>query len=372
MKVLFLLPYPLNSAPSQRFRFEQYFRYLDKIGAEYKVQSFLAEKAWEVLYKKGNIWQKFWGVLRGFLGRDWQMLNLTPFDLVFIHREAAPIGPPLYEWWIAKVWKKKIIYDFDDAIWLPNTSDENSLVAELKWHSKVANICKWAWKVSAGNAYLANYARSYNDNVVVMPTTIDLGYHNSSSSGSGLPAGVHGKKEGSGLKDLVIGWTGTHSTLPYLDLVFNTLDILSSKLNFQFLIISNQPPNKQLANGSWQLWQKETEIENLNKIDIGIMPMPDDQWTRGKCGFKALQFMALGKPVVASPVGVNTEIIEDGKNGFLANSEDEWIDKLLRLIEDPELRESLGKAGRQTVLERYSVEANKGKFLGLFGLESGN
>jgi glycosyltransferase involved in cell wall biosynthesis len=165
---------------------------------------------------------------------------------------------------------------------------------------------------------------------------------------------------------LVIGWTGTHSTSAYLEGIYSALETLNKKYNFKFLVISNKQPSRQLAVDSWQEWQKETEIEDLDQIDIGIMPMPDNDWTRGKCGFKALQFMALGKPVVASPVGVNTEIIQDGVNGFLASAEEEWVEKLSRLIEDPELRERLGKAGRKTVVERYSVEANKEKFLNLF------
>jgi glycosyltransferase involved in cell wall biosynthesis len=371
MKVLFLVPYPLDSAPSQRFRFEQYFRYLDERGIEYKAQSFLDNKAWKVLYSQGKKWQKFLSVVRGFFRRDWQMLTIWSYDVVFIHREAAPIGPPLYELWI-KLWGKKIIYDFDDAIWLPNTSDENRVVAGLKWHSKVAEICSWAWKVSVGNEYLADFGRRNildQEMVVVTPTTIDMGYHKSGGSTLRPFDQAQGGSGRLGPRDslpLVIGWTGTHSTSAYLEGIYSALETLNKKYNFKFLVISNKQPSRQLAVDSWQEWQKETEIEDLDQIDIGIMPMPDNDWTRGKCGFKALQFMALGKPVVASPVGVNTEIIQDGVNGFLASAEEEWVEKLSRLIEDPELRERLGKAGRKTVVERYSVEANKEKFLNLF------
>ena len=242
MKILFLVPYPLDSAPSQRFRFEQYFKYLEEKGITYKVQSFLDEKAWKVLYRKGGKWKKFWGVIRGFLRRDWQMLNLFGYNLVFIHREAAPIGPPLYEWWIAKVLKKKIIYDFDDAIWLPNTSDGNSIVSGMKWHCKVGDNCSLAWKVSAGNEYLAEYARRNvvdQEKVVVMPTTIDIGYHKSE-----IPERVRDD-------ELVIGWTGTHSTAAYLENLVPVVDTLSKKYDIKFLVISNKQPSRQSAVGSW-------------------------------------------------------------------------------------------------------------------------
>ena len=293
------------------------------------------------------------------------MWTIWSYDYIFIHREVAPIGPPLYEFWI-NLWKRKIIYDFDDAIWLPNTSDENRAVAKLKWHSKVADICSWSWKISVGSEYLAEFARRNiveQERVVVMPTTIDMRYNR-----PGIPASPSGGPEHVRDDVVVIGWTGTHSTLPYLEQIEGTLEAISKKYNFKFLVISNQPPKRQYANSSWQEWRKESEVEDLDQIDIGIMPMPDNEWTQGKCGFKALQYMALEKPVVASPVGVNREIIQDGNNGFLAETDEEWIEKLSKLIENPELRQKIGIAGRQTVLKRYSVEANRKNFLNLFQL----
>jgi len=320
-----------------------------------QVQSFLDEKSWKILYEKGKSIRKIWSLITGFTKRSLKVLfGLHGYDLIFIHREASPIGPPIFEWWIAKVIRKKIIYDFDDSIWLANTSAENSLIANLKWHRKVTSICKWAWKVSTGNEYLAEYARLYNDNVVVIPTTIDTEYHQLE-----IPEQIRDDA-------LRIGWTGTHSTMEYLNIVKKALETLSEKYNISFLVISNQPSETAMENVKYLKWSKESEIEDLQKIDIGIMPMPDNEWTKGKCGFKALQFMALGKPVIASPVGANTDIIQDGINGFLASTNEEWVAKLSQLIEDPELREKLGKAGRQTVVEKYSLEANKQKYLDLF------
>ncbi len=301
--------------------------------------------------------QKTWAVIKGIARRKWQMLHLQKYDYVFIHREAAPLGPPFFEWWIAKVAGKKIIYDFDDAIWLPNTSDENRMVAKLKWHTKTASICKWVWKVSCGNEFLAGYAKKYNSNVVIIPTTIDLNYHTAKQDEVG------NKTRNEIVK---IGWTGSHSTIKYLDSLRNVIVQLVKTYQLEFIVISIHSPQWNIESLKFIEWNKETEIADLQTIDIGVMPLEVDDWAKGKCGFKALQFMALGKPVVASPVGANTQIIHDGVNGFLASSEKEWVKKLSLLIKNPELRRKLGKEGRKTVIEQYSVEANNDKYLQLF------
>ncbi|MEM7298386.1 MAG: glycosyltransferase family 1 protein, partial [Bacteroidota bacterium] len=146
MKILFLIPYPSGQAPSQRFRFEQYLRLLREQGYHLKVRPLMNESTWRHLYAHGDTLSKGWGIMIGYFKRIVDVIHAANTDLVFIHREAAPLGPPIFEWIIAKVLGKRIIYDFDDAIWLPNTSEQNSFVANLKWHSKVASICKWSWK----------------------------------------------------------------------------------------------------------------------------------------------------------------------------------------------------------------------------------
>ena len=136
MKVLFLVPYPLGQAPSQRFRFEQYFALLDSKGISYRVQSFLTEKGWRLIFQPGKIRYKAVAMITGMIRRIKALTQVAAFDIVFIHREACPFGPPVIEWMIVKVFRKKMIYDFDDAIWLANTSEENELAAFIKWHQK--------------------------------------------------------------------------------------------------------------------------------------------------------------------------------------------------------------------------------------------
>ncbi len=357
MTILFLVPYPLNRAPSQRFRFEQYFRFLEEKNIAYTVQSFLDDKSWTILYKKGHRMRKLLAVIKGLSRRIGQMLRLRGYDFVFIHREAAPPGPPVFEWWIAKIAGKKIIYDFDDALWLPDDMHENKLMAWLKWRKKTASVCKWAWKVSAGNSYLADYAGQYNARVALNPTTIDTAYHD---------APIKHENKDNHTSNIVIGWTGSHSTMKYLEPVLPVMEALEEIYRLEFLLISNKKPAWTMKSLQYQPWSEKTEVEDLRRIDIGIMPLPDDEWAKGKCGFKALQFMALNIPVVASPVGVNSILIHDNENGFLASTTEEWIEKLQLLIENPGLRKKFGIAGRKTVEESYSVNTNKENFLKLF------
>jgi glycosyltransferase involved in cell wall biosynthesis len=356
MKVLFLFPYPLGESPSQRFRFEQYFPLMEKAGIEFVSQSFWDLETWRILYQPGKTLKKAFGFLKGLVRRIQMLLTLATFDYVFIHRECAPVGPPLFEWLISMIFRKKVIYDFDDAIWLPNTSEENRLVSILKWPTKINFICRWSYKISCGNLYLCDYAYRYNRNIVLNPTTVDTEtLHNPR---------LYKKKSSN---DLVIGWTGSHSTLKYLDKMEGILQEVEQKYdNVSFTVIANQAPDLELKRMNFVKWSQENEISALAEFDIGIMPLTDDPWARGKCGFKALQYMAMEIPTIASPVGVNTTIIDDGVNGRLAASGKEWSKSLAELIENPELRLKLGKQGRETVIRNYSVRANADNFFSLF------
>ncbi|GAC1419416.1 MAG: glycosyltransferase family 4 protein [Flavisolibacter sp.] len=350
--ILFLVPYPLKKAPSQRFRVELFFSLLREQSIKYDVQCFFSEKTWAVLYNRGHILAKLSGVVLGFLKRSKLVLfSLHRYDYVFIHRETSPFGPPFFEWVIAKLWRKKIIYDFDDAIWV---SDSNmKIINWFKAFWKIGVICRWSYKVSAGNSYLAQYASQFNHKVIIIPTCVDtLKSHNQ-------------------LKDqynekVVIGWTGSHSTLFYLDLIEPILKKLAASDNILILIICNKPPSFSFPNLHFIQWDESSEIEDLLKINIGIMPLIANKWSEGKCGFKLIQYLSLGIPAVASPVGVNNIIIKQGINGFLCAEQDEWYTSLLSLVKDEDLRKKMGSNGRQGIIKSYSVLANSGTFLKLF------
>jgi glycosyltransferase involved in cell wall biosynthesis len=354
-KILFLAPYPPGQAPSQRFRFEQYLGALTEAGHTYQLEAFLSPGTWAILYKPGQAIAKAVGIAAGFGRRLGLLLRVPAYDFVFIHREAAPLGPPLLEWLVAKVLRKRIIYDFDDAIWLANTSEANRIAAGLKWHQKVASICRWAYKNSCGNAYLAAYARQFNPHSLVNPTTIDTEHLHNQVRDQAAPG------------RLVIGWTGTHSTLKYLDQIVPVLAQLEAEgLDFEFRVISNQPPALLLRSLVFVPWRKDTEIADLLAFHVGLMPLEDDQWAQGKCAFKALQYMALGIPALVSPVGMNTEVVQNDYNGYVCLTTADWEARLRQLLADPSLRQQLGGAARATVVARYSVQANQENFLRLF------
>ncbi|CAN5619774.1 N/A [soil metagenome] len=366
LKFLFLIPYPPGQAPSQRFRFEQYLQFisLPPLNAHYDLEPFLDEKTWKILYQKGHLFSKITGMIKGFARRKLLMLRTWKYDLVFIHREAAPLGPPIFEWIIAKIFRKKIIYDFDDAIWLPNTSKTNWFVAGLKGHGKVAKICKWSYKISVGNEFLADFARQYNDQVLLNPTTIDTdGLHQKTFFDEDSVENDLNKK---GKANFTIGWTGSHSTLPYLKLIKDALRKLEEKYEVRLVIIANQPPDIRIKNLEYKPWNKETEMADLLDFDVGIMPLVDDIWANGKCGFKALQYLSLGIPALVSPVGINTKIVTHGEEGFHCKTEADWVIYLEKLLLNPELRKEMGKKGRKKVEDDFSVKSNKENFLRLF------
>lgn len=354
-KILFLTPYPHGQAPSQRFRFEQYLPALTAAGHTYRLVSFLSPATWVILYKPGRALAKAAGIAAGFGRRLGLLARVPAYDFVFIHREAAPLGPPVLEWLIAKVLRKKIIYDFDDAVWLPNTSEANRMAAGLKWHHKVASICRWAYKNSCGNTYLAAYARQFNPRSLVNPTTIDTEHLHNQVRDQAAPG------------RLVIGWTGTHSTLKYLDQLVPVLAQLEAEgLDLEFRVISNQPPALPLRSLVFVPWRKDTEIADLLAFHVGLMPLEDDLWAKGKCAFKALQYMALGIPALVSPVGMNTEVVQNDHNGYVCTTAADWEMRLRQLLADSGLRQRLGVAARATVVAHYSVRANTANFLGLF------
>jgi glycosyltransferase involved in cell wall biosynthesis len=351
-RIFFIVPYPKHEAPSQRFRFEQYIPFLEENGYSIEIHPFYNYTTWQTLYSEGNILKKGLGVISSFLRRFGLLFKLRKADYLFIHREVAHVGPPIFEWIIAKVLNRRYIYDFDDAIWLPNYSETNARYHRLKAYWKVNYCMKWAYRISAGNEYLASYAKQYNGHVTIIPTTIDTSYHSITCDHDQVKP--------------VIGWTGTHTTMRYLDEIIPILKELEQHYDFTFLVISNEKPNYDLRSLEFVKWNKETEIEDLSRITIGVMPLQHDIWSEGKCGFKGLQYMALEIASIMSPVGVNTSIIHDGINGFLAGSPEEWKEKMEMLLKDKELRKKLGKAGKRTIDERYSIEANQDKYLKLF------
>jgi glycosyltransferase involved in cell wall biosynthesis len=291
--------------------------------------------------------------LSGFAHRLAGLFHYRHVDYVFIQREASPIGPPIFEWLYAKLLRKKIIYDFDDAIWIPNTTEGNKLAGYVKCYWKVKWICKWAYKVSVGNEFLAAYARRYNKNVVYNPTCVDMeNRYNKVAALNHHPP--------------VIGWTGSHSTIQFLAEGIPALQKLEQKETFRFVAICDRKPEFSLRSLEFSKWNTHTEIDDLTRLDIGIMPLKTDAWSEGKCGFKLIQYMSLGIPALASPVGVNSQIIDHGINGYLCHTDEDWVTYLSELLHNTEKRLAFGRHGREKMQKEFSVQSNAANFLSLF------
>jgi glycosyltransferase involved in cell wall biosynthesis len=341
IRVLALVPYPPGRAPGQRYRIEQWAPFLHREGVHVTLSPFLSQRGMEVLYKPGHVAVKGWETLRGYLGRFAEALQPTSADVIFVYREAALLGPAWIERLLAL--RRPLVFDFDDAIYLADTSQPNAWSRGLKSVTKVETICRMAHHVTVGNEFLARYARDRAREVTVIPSTIDTDAYR-----------VHPRARN---RVPVIGWTGSVTTVPYLMSLAPVLRRLREKQEFELRVIGAKVDIEGLAVRCLP-WRAETEPDDLRALDVGVMPLSGDEWSRGKCGMKALQYMALGIPPVVSPVGVNTTIVRDGVNGFYARTEEEWIDRMALLLEDELLRRSLGQEARRTVEESYSARTH--------------
>jgi len=338
-------------SPSQRFRLEQWAPHL---AADHNThldfEPFESPRLTELLYERGHVFKKGWWTLRDYARRAAVLKKAQSYDGVVIHREAALIGPAVYERLLAAE-GIRIIYDFDDAIWSPGQAWGNGLFSRLHFTSKTSSICKLATAVTTGNDFLADYARERNDTVFVVPTSIDLDRY---------PVLPEPPKD----KPFTVCWTGSNSTLVHFEHAREPLEQLAKRIPLVVKVICNRPPERPIAGAELQfvLWSPEREALELGGCHVGIMPLPDNEVSRGKCGLKALQCMATGRPVVASPVGVNREIVRDGESGFHASSTTDWVDALSKLAADTALRHRLGRNARATVERGYSAEISAAKF----------
>ena len=342
VKVLALSPIPEEGAGC-RFRVAQYIPYLREAGFDVTISAFYTPAFFQVVYRRGHYAKKAAMFLLQSARRLLELLSVTQYDLVLLYREAIPLGPPVLERLIAAR-GIPIVYDFDDAIFLPNVSEANKAISFLKDPGRVAAILKLSSEVIVGNEFLADYARRYTDSVTVIPTAVDTTRFRPRASE---------RRDGD---PLVVGWIGSPTTFPYLEGLAGVLRTVAERHQFVLKVSgAGRPVNFPGVNVQEVPWSMSDEVTLFNSCDVGVYPLTDDDWSRGKCGFKAIQCMACGVPVVAAAVGVNREIIEDGVNSFLASTPDEWVAKLGRLLSDTGLRTRMATAGRRTIEERYSL-----------------
>jgi glycosyltransferase involved in cell wall biosynthesis len=351
IRVLALSPIPEEGAGC-RFRIAQFIPYLESVGITVTLDSLFTPEFFRLVYKPGHYAQKAATFIALSLKRLNSLRRSSQFDLILVYREMFPLGPALIERILAARQRPPIVFDFDDAIFLPSVSDANRLIGALKQPQKVASIIRHSDHVIAGNEFLADYARRFNRAVTTIPTSVDTERFVPSARA----------RERDRLTDAgqpIVGWIGSPTTASYVRGLADVLRRVRQRHPFVLRISgAGEPvsiPGVAVDNQTWSL---ADEVALFNTCDIGIYPLADDEWAKGKCGFKAIEFMACGIPVVASAVGVNRTIIQDGANGFLAATEDEWVEKLSRLLIDTELRRRFAEAGRRTIEEGYSLHTN--------------
>jgi glycosyltransferase involved in cell wall biosynthesis len=352
-RILALSPIPEEGAGC-RFRVAQFAPHLSRAGFDLTIHPLFDTAFFRLVYKPGHYLRKTMALASRTLDRIAAVRAGREFDAVLIYREAYPIGPPVIERLLARR-GLPIVYDFDDAVFLPNTSEANQAIGSLKNPGKVAEILQLSAHVVAGNSYLADYARRHAKDVTIVPTCVDttVWRPRQTPRRSGAP--------------LVIGWIGTPTTTPYLLDLKDVFADVAGTHDFVLRVSGSMGPvampGVRVENLPWTL---ASEVELFSTCDIGVYPLPDDDWTRGKCGFKAIQFMACSVPVIASPVGVNREIVTHRADGLLAGAPAEWASSLRELLENAALRDELGAAGRQTIERGYSLEANAPKLVSVF------
>lgn len=347
MKVIFISPYP-TEGPSYRYRVEQYFNYLESNGIQCIARPFMNSQFYSIAYKPKNITRKLIYLFLASISRCRDFIESFQYDIIFVHLEAYPLGPPVLEF-LWSIFGKTIIYDLDDAIFLTNKKPAYKIVKFLKFSNKVESIIRFSKEIIVCNQYLKDYAARFKDKskIHIIPTSLDTDKF--------LP--LQNKAENK--SELVIGWIGSHSTAGYLNELTDVFKALKKNHNFVLKIVGSnflvQIEGIKTINKAWSL---EDDLRDFQSLDIGVYPLPDNEWTKGKTGFKTIQYMSVGIPCVVSNVGRNKEIIQDGINGFLADNKDEWLRKLSLLIENPQLRNSIGARGRETVIGKYSLKVN--------------
>lgn len=339
IRLLALASYPVEAA-SSRYRIVQFIEPLARRGIDVTFSPFLDAALFDALYKPGLLLSRLPRLLLRTLRRLGAVVAGARADVVFVQREAMLIGPPVIEWLIARVLRRPMIVDLDDANWIAYTSPVYGRLATwLKWPSKTDRLIRWARAVTCGSPYIAAYAKG-----VLIPTVVDTRrFRPAPRRDTDVPT---------------VGWIGTHSTYAYLERLLPLFERLAAEVPFRLRIVGSGRAQIDVrgVEVDTRRWSLEREVEDFQSLDIGVYPIADDAWSAGKAGFKAVQYMATGVPFVMSPVGICATMGIAGRTHLVAMTDDEWHDALLRLIHDAALRQSMSTEGRAFAEQHYDAE----------------
>ena len=329
MRVLFLNKYTALG-PSSRYRVLQFLPFLEKRGIQADVHSLHDDHYLASRYSGGKT-SPFYLASR-MLSRLSVLAGASRYDLVFIQKEMLPHFIDLPEWFL---WRNGVRYvvDLDDAIHL--------MYPDGLLKGKIPRVLSRAHMVLAGNRYIEDYERRYNENVVFFPTVVDTDR-------------MH-PRDSADRKDVVVGWMGTPETVKYLTAILPAVENAASGTPLSLLVVGAPVPPTHGIRATSKAWSEAAEASDLRAMDIGLMPLADDEWSKGKCALKLLQYMSAGVASVTSPAASAPEFVRDGENAWMARDVNEWRDRIDRLARSASLRAEMGARARVTVEEGYSL-----------------
>jgi glycosyltransferase involved in cell wall biosynthesis len=348
MEILALTRYSTSGA-SSRFRFYQFIPFLEQYGWNVTVNALLKENYISFLYTKTPL--PLFNIIESYFARVLLLLRKNRYDIIWLQQEAFPWIPAWFETALLKS-NIPLVVDYDDAFF-HRYDQHKSKIIQLLLKDKIDRVMNSADVVIAGNDYLAERAIKNNSKkVVILPTVVDIvNYKPVSHKKNGL---------------FTIGWIGAPSTAKYIFTIQEALKEIALEDNVKIVFVGSGDIQMENVPVEIRKWDETTEVKEIQSFDVGIMPLDDTDWEKGKCGFKLIQYMACGKPVIGSPIGVNSKIIVDGENGYLANNIEEWI-KYFRIIKNEyELRDKMGSVGRAWVEEKYSLQVIAPKLIQIF------
>ena len=357
-KILVMCPHPVGYAPGQRLKYEQYFQAFEEHGYEITVSPFMSEAFQNIVYKKGNFIKKIIYTLEGYLRRVGDLLRIRNYDIVYVFLWVAPFAPPVFEK-LTKKLAKKLVYDIDDLVFLIPPSSANPLVHYLRSPRNHISLMKSADHVITCTPYLDQFVKKYNNNTTDISSTINTD--------------LYKPKLDYSIKDkFTIGWSGSHSTSKYLHLLDDVFVELAKTYDFKLLVMGDVDFTLSGVDVEALPWKEEYEIDVISRFDVGVYPLPNEEWVLGKSGLKALQYMALGIPTIATGIGTIHRIIADKENGYLVNSNGEWKQRIIELLNNQALRKEIGVKAAQTVEIAYSINANKCTYIKILNQLSSN